>query len=213
MEMRSSINLFQDQYEFYKELKSEKLLVAFVEYMFEDKEPQKLNSLETTIFNSLRNRMENSKALHDRNSKWWKSSHGGGRKSNASSDAEWKNSLKTTKQTTKEQPKNKEVEVEEELIKENKKRKWFGEFGMCYLTDEEYEKVMREYWPKNWELLIKQVDNYCASKWKKYKNYVAAIRNFAENGWIKKLTASKQNEYEISDGVYDIDKLLNDLPF
>ena len=96
--------------------------------------------------------------------------------------------------------------------KENKKRKWFGEFGMCYLTDEEHEKVMREYWPKNWELLIKQVDNYCASKWKKYKNYVAAIRNFAENGWIKKLTTSKQNEYEISDGVYDIDKLLNNLP-
>ena len=96
--------------------------------------------------------------------------------------------------------------------KENKKRKWFGEFGMCYLTDEEHEKVMREYWPKNWELLIKQVDNYCASKWKKYKNYVAAIRNFAENGWIKKLTTSKQNEYEISDGVYYIDKLLNNLP-
>lgn len=38
--MRKSITLFDDQYAFYKELKSEKLLVAFVEYMFEDKKPE-----------------------------------------------------------------------------------------------------------------------------------------------------------------------------
>ena len=38
--MRKSIALFDDQYAFYKELKSEKLLVAFVEYMFEDIEPE-----------------------------------------------------------------------------------------------------------------------------------------------------------------------------
>ena len=194
--MRSSISFFQDQYEFYKELKSEKLLIAFVEYMFEDKEPQKLNSLETTIFNSLRNRMENSKALHDRNSKWWKSSHGGGRKSNASSDAEWKNSLKTTKK----QPKNNEEEVEEEVIKEKKEKKWYGEFGMCYLTDSEYSKVIADYWLKNWEHLIKQVDTYCASKWKRYKNYAAAIRQFAERAGIKKI----QNQTVNESWVYDL---------
>ena len=38
--MRKSIALFDDQYAFYKEFKSEKLLVAFVEYMFEDIEPE-----------------------------------------------------------------------------------------------------------------------------------------------------------------------------
>lgn len=195
--MRSSINLFQDQYEFYKELKSEKLLVAFVEYMFEDKEPTKLNSLETTIFNSLRNRMENSKALHDRNSKWGKSSHGGGRKSNVSSDAEWKNSLTTTKETTKEQPKNKEVE--EEVIKENIKRKGYWEFHRCMLSEWEYQQVINDYWLKNWELLINQVDNYCASKWKAYKNYVAAIRNFAKSAWISKLANKQENESWIYD--------------
>lgn len=197
--MRTSINLFQDQYEFYKELKSENLLVAFVEFMFEDKEPQKLNSLETTIFNSLRNRMENSKALHDRNSKWGKSSHGGGRKSNASSDAKWKNSLTTTKQTTKQQPKNKEEEVEEEVIKENIKRKGYWEFGKCMLSEWEYNQVINDYWLKNWELLINQVDNYCASKWKAYKNYVAAIRNFAKSAWINKLPNKTTNESWIYD--------------
>lgn len=197
--MRTSINLFQDQYEFYKELKSENLLVAFVEFMFEDKEPQKLNSLETTIFNSLRNRMENSKALHDRNSKWGKSSHGGGRKSNASSDAKWKNSLTTTKQTAKQQPKNKEEEVEEEVIKENIKRKGYWEFGKCMLSEWEYNQVINDYWLKNWELLINQVDNYCASKWKAYKNYVAAIRNFAKSAWINKLPNKTTNESWIYD--------------
>lgn len=38
--MRKQITLYDDQYAFYKELKSEKLLIAFVEYMFEDIEPQ-----------------------------------------------------------------------------------------------------------------------------------------------------------------------------
>jgi hypothetical protein len=56
--MRKSITLFDDQYAFYKELKSEKLLVAFVEYMFEDKEPSGLNNMEKVIRNSLLPRMD-----------------------------------------------------------------------------------------------------------------------------------------------------------
>ena len=69
--MRNKITLFQDQYELYKELKSTNLLVAFVEFMFEDKQPKNslLNSLETAIFNSFVDRMEKSKKLYDRNSK------------------------------------------------------------------------------------------------------------------------------------------------
>jgi hypothetical protein len=57
--MRKSITLFDDQYAFYKELKSEKLLIAFVEFMFEDIEPQDLNSMEQIIRNSLLERMNN----------------------------------------------------------------------------------------------------------------------------------------------------------
>jgi hypothetical protein len=37
---RSSVTLYDDQYNFYKAFKSEKLLVAFVEFMFEDIEPK-----------------------------------------------------------------------------------------------------------------------------------------------------------------------------
>lgn len=71
--MRKQITLYDDQYAFYKELKSEKLLVAFVEYMFEDVEPQWLNSLEQTIRNSLVVRMDNlkKKSVAWSKSRWW----------------------------------------------------------------------------------------------------------------------------------------------
>lgn len=84
--------------------------------------------------------------------------------------------------------------------KENKKeKKWYGEFGMCYLTDSEYSKVIADYWLKNWEHLIKQVDTYCASKWKRYKNYAAAIRQFAERAGIKKIQKQTVNESWVYD--------------
>ena len=71
--MRKSITLFDDQYAFYKELKSEKLLVAFVEYMFEDIEPEWLNNMEQVIWNSLLERMDNWKWKSDAwsKSRWW----------------------------------------------------------------------------------------------------------------------------------------------
>lgn len=72
--MRSSITLYEDQYNFVKELKSEKLLLAFVEYMFEDIEPVGLNSMETVVFNSLKMRMDNLKKKQDAGKKWWKNS-------------------------------------------------------------------------------------------------------------------------------------------
>jgi hypothetical protein len=40
--MRSEIKLFEDQYRFFKDMKSKRLLVAFVEFMFEDIEPTDL---------------------------------------------------------------------------------------------------------------------------------------------------------------------------
>ena len=195
--MRRQITLFQDQYELFKELKSEKLLVAFVEFMFEDKQPKnnQLNSLETAIFNSFVDRMEKSKKMYDRNSKWWQSSNWWWRpKTTVEKPIE-----KTAKEQPKEQPKNKEEEVEEEVYKENNKKKGYGEFKRCLLTENEYEQVLKDYGTRNWELLISKVDNYCASKWKKYKNYVATIRNFAKTAWIEKQSVESRNESWIYD--------------
>lgn len=83
--------------------------------------------------------------------------------------------------------------------KENLKRKWYWEFKKCYLTDEQYQRVLEKYWTKQWEHLIKEVDNYCASKWKKYDNYLAAINTFAKKEWIKEQIPKKENESWIYD--------------
>lgn len=187
--------LFDDQYSLYKAFKSKKLLIAFVEFMFEDIEPENLNEKEQSVFNSLRERMINSKQKHDGNSKGWRNSCWWWRKWNVSSNQQTINKSKTTQK----QVKNNEEEVEEEVIKENKEKKWYGEFGMCYLTDSEYSKIVSDYWLKNWEHLIKQVDTYCASKWKRYKNYAAAIRQFADRAWIKKITNQTVNESWVYD--------------
>ncbi len=165
--MRSSITLFEDQYQFFKELKSKRLLVAFVEFMFEDIEPEWLNWIEKTIFNSMRNRMENSKKMHDRNSKGWQQSHGGWRRWNASSELEWENSLKTTKETAKKQPKNKEEEEEDIIISND------------IIVDESTEQksdneMLYESYPFKWKwidkqvcdkLIAKQIEQWATIKW------------------------------------------------
>lgn len=206
--MRNSITLYEDQYQFYKELKSKRLMIAFVEYMFEDIEPTWLNWIEKVVRNSLKIRMENQKKKSDA----WRQSHWGWRKkkeSNSSSELDHENNTTnnktnntiTTEQTTKKQEvkdNNTNVLLLEE--KENNKKKGYWEFKKCLLTEKEYEQVMKDYWTRNWEVLINQVDNYCASKWKAYKNYLATIRNFAKSAWINKLQpVIAQNETWIYD--------------
>lgn len=73
MIIRSSVTLYEDQYKFFKAFNSEKLLVAFVEYMFEDIEPEWLTDQEQVIFDSLRIRMNNQKkkSYAGQLSHWW----------------------------------------------------------------------------------------------------------------------------------------------
>lgn len=101
--MREQITLYEDQYQFYKELKSKRLLVAFVEFMFEDIEPEWLNWIEKVAFNSLKIRMQNQKKKSDA----WKKSRGGWRPGKTSSELSSKNNTtnntKTTEQTTNKQ--------------------------------------------------------------------------------------------------------------
>lgn len=97
--MRKQITLYDDQYAFYKELKSEKLLVAFVEYMFEDIEPQGFNSLEQTIRNSLVVRMDNLKKKSEAGSKshgWWRPKKTTDTTTQKQSQKQQKNNTKTT---------------------------------------------------------------------------------------------------------------------
>jgi hypothetical protein len=63
--MRKQITLYDDQFKFYETFNSTNLLVAFVEYMFKDKEPDNLNETEQVLFDSLRMRMDNQKKKSD----------------------------------------------------------------------------------------------------------------------------------------------------
>lgn len=101
---RNSVTIYEDQYSFYKVFNSQKLLVAFVEYMFEDIEPEWLTEQEEVIFNSLRIRMDNQKKKSNAGKVWWIKSHWWWRPSKQT-----ENKQKTNKKQAEKQAKNKEV--------------------------------------------------------------------------------------------------------
>ena len=101
--------------------------------------------------------------------------------------------------------------IENKKIKENINKRKFLEF--VFLTDEEYNKLIELYGNKVVDAQIENLNNYIGQNGKdKYKSHYHALLNWINRAWIKKLPPKKQSEYEISDGVYDIDKLLNNLP-
>jgi hypothetical protein len=94
--------------------------------------------------------------------------------------------------------------------KENLKRK-FLEF--VFLTDEEYNKLIEQYGNRVITEQIENLNNYIWQNGKdKYKSHYYTLLNWLKKAWIKKQQTKQQNEYEISEWVYDIDKLLNNLP-
>lgn len=59
----------------------------------------------------------------------------------------------------------------------NRRRKGYGEYGRCMLTDEELTKLKAEF--PDWEERIRRLDEYCESKGRSYKNGLATIRSWA----------------------------------
>jgi len=119
-------------------------------------------------------------------------------------EIKWKsNENQTDTKDKKEKRKNKEINKES--------KKWYWEFGKCYLSDTEYQKVVNDYWTRNANILINKVDSYCASKGKAYKDYVAAIRNFAQNAGIEKLKPKQENDSWVYENMRDNDIYLQNL--
>ena len=54
----------------------------------------------------------------------------------------------------------------------------YGQYENVLLTDEELEKLKKEF-PFDWEERIERVSSYVAATGKKYKNFLATIRNWA----------------------------------
>ena len=82
-------------------------------------------------------------------------------------------------------------QADEHINKQNKTKqkkknikKEYGEFGNVLLSDEEYQKVQHLF-PKDFKTRIQTLDDYIQSKGKKYKDFVATLRNWArKDGYI-----------------------------
>ncbi|MDN7145294.1 phage replisome organizer N-terminal domain-containing protein [Liquorilactobacillus mali] len=98
----------------------------------------------------------------------------------------------------------KEIDIDKDIKKETKKkvRHKHGHYGIVLLTDDQFEKLKNEF-PNDWERWIERVDGYCQSTGKKYKDYLATIRN-----WSKK-DKKKSNSFA---GATD-EKAYDDMPF
>ena len=171
-EMRNSITLFEDQYKFFKTFNSHNLLIAFVEFMFEDKEPECLNEQESVIFDSLRIRMENLK----NKSKAWSKSHG------------WWRPPKTTEK----QHKNGEINNKEEEKKQQKNNR--------KTTEKQQEQVQVQEQVQDKEQANKQIilKNDSETKVSEYgdseiNKCLELIKSY--NGWIIDCPIKKSRRY------------------
>lgn len=64
--------------------------------------------------------------------------------------------------------------------KKQPQKSFYGEFKNVALTDEQFEELMKKY-PYDYMDRIEAVSAYCEQYGKKYKNYYAAIRNWARH--------------------------------
>lgn len=87
------------------------------------------------------------------------------------------------------------------LKKEKIIKKEFGEFGNVKLTDEEYAKV-KNMFPKDYGTRIQTLDDYIQSKGKKYKDFVATLRNWARKDGYKFPSEKEYKELELSQEEY-----------
>lgn len=188
--MRKQITLFDDQYAFYKQFKSKKLLVSFVEYMFEDIEPTWLNSIEQTLRNSLVERMDGWKIKSDAWSLWWSKSRGWWRpKKQAEQQTE--NKQKTNKKTNKKQAKNNQDKDKEEDkdIEQDKENKILSSYE---------DNSEADYWKKEINSVIEWIKAECNKLWVAYEKtmerefakHIATAKefgNFCEKIWQDRL--------------------------
>lgn len=86
-----------------------------------------------------------------------------------------------------------EYDNDNDIKKENIKKK-YGEYENVKFTDEEFEKV-KAYFPKDYMRRIQSLDDYIQQTGKKYKDFVATLKNWArKEGYKPPLLDQKQNE-------------------
>lgn len=178
--IKNSITLFEDQYKFFKTFNSPNLMIAFVEFMFEDIEPKNLTEQEQVIFNSLRIRMDNLKkksVAWTKSHWWWRPKKSNENTEEETTKKQQKNNKKTTQQTTKKQE---EQEQDQEQVKE---QELIQKEDMC---NKLHDDVSFE---KFWNLYPNKKDK---KKSKQKFDRLSLIKKQLAIDWILKLKNSEQ---------------------
>ncbi len=147
--MRKKITLYDDQYKFFKTFNSQNLLIAFIEYMFEDIEPSNLNDTEMVLFESLRVRMDNQKKKSRAGAIWWVKSRWWWRpkKQRNNNETTNKEQADNKQETSEKQAKNKEDKdnitnvillKDKDKEEDNKIKEIHTEIDMCNKLHDEY---------------------------------------------------------------------------
>ena len=85
------------------------------------------------------------------------------------------------------------INDKEKINKKEKPRKHkYGQYQNVLLSDDELEKLKTEF-PSDWQERIERVSEYCASKGKTYKDYLATIRSWARKDRPKIVPVQKND--------------------
>ena len=83
-------------------------------------------------------------------------------------------------------------EKEKRDKKEKPQRHKYGQYNNVLLSDDELKKLKDEF-PSDWQERIERVSEYCASKGKTYKDYLATIRSWARKDRPKIVPVQKND--------------------
>ena len=89
----------------------------------------------------------------------------------------------------------KEIEGAVAPLSKKDPRKAFGEFGNVLLSEQDLSRLTEKYSEEQVLGLIEKMSRYCEQKGKRYKNYYAALRNWAESEGLKQVVKSKNCEH------------------
>lgn len=83
----------------------------------------------------------------------------------------------------------------------------YGTYGNVLLSDQEMEKLRSEF--PDWEEWIRRVDTYTQSSGKRYKDYLAVIRNWARRDSEQRTRSGPLNNFTET-GSTDLDRVLEE---
>lgn len=98
----------------------------------------------------------------------------------------WKDYQEVTSKSPSKQPRsNQEVTTNKNIIIQEEKK--LSHWNFVKLKKSEYKNLISDYWEKIIESKIEDMNNYCWSIWKKYKDYNLALRQWIKKDWTQKI--------------------------